>query len=94
MLFLFWSTLFATETSAASLSVAHPEGKGVNMPLPKTDQSDWDWVKMQVADDAPVPYNASDPDDGPYDPNEDEAVDRILTEANRIYPPKGKKRIA
>ena len=29
---------------------------------------------------------ASDPDDGPDDPNDDAAVDRFLTEANRIHP--------
>lgn len=56
------------------------------MPLPKRDLSDWDWVKKQIADDAPVPYDANDPDDGPYDPNDDEAVDRFLTEANRVHP--------
>jgi hypothetical protein len=56
------------------------------MPLPKRDLSDWEWVKKQIAADAPVPYDANDPDDGPYDPNDDEAVDRFLTEANRVYP--------
>ena len=50
-------------------------------------KSDWDWVKKQIAADAPVPYDANDPDDGPYDPNDDEAVDRFLTEKNRVYPP-------
>jgi len=48
--------------------------------------SDWEWVKKQIATDAPVPYDANDPDDGPYDPNDDEAVDHFLTEANRVYP--------
>ena len=56
------------------------------MPLPNRDMSDWDWVKQQIASDAPVPYDANDPDDGPYDPNDDEAVDHFLTEANRVYP--------
>ncbi len=39
-------------------------------------------------------YEASDPDDGPYDPNDDAAVDRFLTESNRIDPvprPKDRK---
>jgi hypothetical protein len=36
--------------------------------------------------DEPIPYDPNDPDDGPYDPNDDEAVDRFLTEANRVYP--------
>jgi hypothetical protein len=56
------------------------------MPLPNRDMSDWEWVRKQIAADAPVPYDANDPDDGPYDPNDDEAVDRFLTEANRVYP--------
>jgi len=53
----------------------------------KPSRTDWEWVKKQIADDAPVPYDASDPDDGPYDPNDDEAVDRFLTEANRVRRP-------
>lgn len=58
----------------------------------KPSRTDWEWVKKQIADDAPVPYDASDPDDGPYDPNDDEAVDRFLTEENRVYPvPKAEK---
>jgi len=58
--------------------------------------SDWDWVRKQIAEDAPVPYDPNDPDDGPYDPNDDEAVDRFLTEANRVHPsaPKEDKKIA
>lgn len=55
--------------------------------------SDWEWVKKQIADDASVPYDASDPDDGPDDPNDDAAVDRFLTEANRVHPvPQAKDR--
>jgi hypothetical protein len=56
------------------------------MPLPNRDLSDWKWVKEQIAADAPVPYDANDPDDGPYDPNDDGAVDRFLAEVNRIHP--------
>lgn len=56
------------------------------MPLPKRDMSDWEWVKKQIATDSPIPYDANDPDDGPYDPNDDEAVDRFLTEANIVRP--------
>ena len=67
------------------------EFKG-NLPSSEPSQSDWEWVKKQIADDAPVPYDASDPDDGPYDPNDDEAVDRFLTEANLVRPaPKAAK---
>jgi hypothetical protein len=62
------------------------------MPLPNRDMSNWEWVRKQIADDAPVPYDANDPDDGPYDPNDDEAVDRFLTEANLVHPaPKAAK---
>jgi hypothetical protein len=71
----------------------HLEGRADVMPLPNRDLSDWKWVKEQIAADAPVPYDANDPDDGPYDPNDDAAVDRFLTEANRIHPvPRSKER--
>ena len=61
------------------------EFKG-NLPCAEPSRSDWEWVKKQIAEDAPIPYDANDPDDGPNDLNEDEAVDRFLTEANRVYP--------
>ena len=66
------------------------------MPLPNRDMSDWDWVRKQIAADAPVPYDPNDPDDGPYDPNDDEAVDCFLTEENRVYlaPVSEEKKIA
>jgi hypothetical protein len=58
-------------------------------------KTDWEWVKKQIATDSPVPYDANDPDDGPYDPNDDEAVDRFLTEKNRVAPrAPAEKRIA
>jgi hypothetical protein len=81
-----WFTICATGTFASSRSELHLEGKGDVMPLPNRDLSDWKWVKEQIAADAPVPYDANDPDDGPYDPNDDAAVDRFLTEANRVRP--------
>jgi hypothetical protein len=59
------------------------EFKG-NLPSAEPSQSDWNWVKKQIEDDAPVSYDASDPDEGPYDPNDDEAVERFLTDANRV----------
>jgi len=61
------------------------EFKG-SLPSAEPSLSDWEWVKKQIAADAPVPYDASDPDDGPYDPNDDAAVDRFLTETNRAHP--------
>ena len=66
----------------------HLVGKGEPMPLPNHDMSDWEWVKKQIAEDAPIPYDPNDPDDGPYDPNDDKAVERFLTEANRVRPAK------
>jgi len=51
------------------------------MPLPNRDLSDWDWVRKQIAADAPVPYDPNDPDDGPYDPNDDAAVDAYFDKA-------------
>ena len=58
------------------------------MPLPNRDTTDWERVKREYDAGAPIPYDQNDPDDGPYDPNDDEAVDRFLTEANRVHPPK------
>ena len=49
-------------------------------------KTDWERVRKNIAEDAPIPYDPNDPDDGPYDPNDDEAVDRFLTEANRVHP--------
>lgn len=56
------------------------------MPLPNRDMSDWDRVRRSIEMDEPIPYDANDPDDGPYDPNDDAAVDRFLTEANLVHP--------
>jgi len=56
------------------------------LPIAEPSLSDWEWVREQIATDAPIPYDSSDPDDGPYDPNDDDAVDRFLTEENRVYP--------
>jgi hypothetical protein len=59
------------------------EFKG-ELPSSKPSQSDWEWVRKQAAEDAPVPYDPKDPDDGPYDPNDEVAVERFLTEKNRV----------
>lgn len=70
------------------------EFKG-NLPSSESSQTDWEWVRKQIAEDAPIPYDPNDPDDGAYDPNDEEAVDRFLTEDKRIKPgSSGKKRIA
>ncbi len=54
------------------------------MRLPDLDRSDWEQVKKDSAEDAPVPYDPNDADETPYDPNDDDAVERFLTAANRV----------
>jgi uncharacterized protein (DUF4415 family) len=41
------------------------------MPKQIESQTDWERVRRNIAEDAPIPY---DPEDGPYDPNDDAAV--------------------
>lgn len=41
-------------------------------------ESDWERVKRLYDSDAPIPY---DPEDGPYDPNDEEATEKYLSEA-------------
>ena len=43
--------------------------------------TDWERVKREYDSDAPIPYDANDPDDGPYDPNDDAAVDAFFDKA-------------
>jgi hypothetical protein len=65
------------------------------MPQPNRDLTDWDRIKREIAENAPIPYDGNDADDCPYDPNDDEAVDQFLTENKRIEPaPSDKKKIA
>jgi len=40
--------------------------------MPPRTRTDWERVKREAELDAPIPY---DPEDGPYDPNDTEAVD-------------------
>jgi hypothetical protein len=40
--------------------------------------TDWERVKREYDSDAPIPY---DPEDGPYDPNDEAAVDAYFKEA-------------
>jgi len=37
-------------------------------------RTDWDRVRKSIATDEPIPYDPNDPDDGPYEPNDEEAV--------------------
>jgi len=41
-------------------------------------RTDWERVKREYNSDAPIPY---DPEDGPYDPNDDAAVDAYFDKA-------------
>ena len=45
-------------------------------------KTDWDRVKREAEEDAPIPY---DPEDGPYDPNDEEAAERYLSESLARY---------
>jgi len=49
-----------------------------NLPSGKKSLTDWERVKKNIAEDAPIPY---DPEDGPYDPNDEAATEAYLKEA-------------
>jgi uncharacterized protein (DUF4415 family) len=53
------------------------------MSRPLKSKTDWERVKRQSAQAAPIPY---DPSDGPYDPNDPKAVDRFFAAATRRRP--------
>ena len=41
--------------------------RGASMTISgQPSKTDWEWVKKQIAEDAPIPYDPNDPDDGPY----------------------------
>ena len=44
--------------------------------------TDWERVKKDYDSDAPIPY---DPEDGPYDPNDEVATEAFFTEAEIWY---------
>ncbi len=46
-------------------------------------RTDWDWVRKQQESNAPIPY---DPEDGPYDPNDEEATEAWLSQATVTFP--------
>ena len=50
------------------------EFKG-NLPGDQKSLTDWERVKREYDSDAPIPY---DPEDGPYDPNDEAATDEIV----------------
>jgi hypothetical protein len=41
-------------------------------------RTNWAHVRRTIAEDLPIPY---DPEDGPYDPNDDEAVEAYWKDA-------------
>ena len=45
-------------------------------------KTDWGRAAREYHSDAPIPY---EPDDGPYDPNDDAAVDAYWNDATIIY---------
>ncbi len=48
-------------------------------------RTDWERVKREAAEDAPIAYDPNDPDDGPYDPNDDEATRAYLDSCDTIF---------
>jgi uncharacterized protein (DUF4415 family) len=53
------------------------------MSKPVKSLTDWDRVRKEYDSNAPIPY---DPEDGPYDPNDDAAVDAYWAQATIIRP--------
>lgn len=52
------------------------------MPKSKvTSRTDWNRVQREIRQDAPIPH---DPGDGPYDPNDDRAVDEYWKQADAL----------
>jgi hypothetical protein len=49
--------------------------------MPKPD-SKTDWERVKATIDSPIPY---DPEDGPYNPNDDDATERYLRESSSRY---------
>ncbi len=46
--------------------------------MPIESKTDWERVRRNIAEDAPIPY---DPEDGPYDPNDEAATEAWLSQA-------------
>lgn len=50
---------------------------------PRKSMTDWERVRREIAEDAPIPY---DPEDGPYDPNDEAAVEAYWAKATILRP--------
>lgn len=46
-------------------------------------RTDWERVRREIAADAPITYDPNDPDDGPYDPNDNAAVEAYWEKGRR-----------
>jgi uncharacterized protein (DUF4415 family) len=51
------------------------------MSRPLKSKTDWDRVRRESTQEAPIPYH---PSDGPYDPNDPEAVNRFFATATGL----------
>ena len=51
-------------------------------------RTDWERVQREYDAETPISYDPNDPDDGPYDPNDDAAVEAYFKQATiwRGYP--------
>ncbi len=66
------------ETRSVSSPFDPPrDANGKALPVPGS-QTDWERVRHTIKTDAHIPY---DPEDGPFDPNDDEAVDAYWNES-------------
>lgn len=65
------------------LSASRRARKGDTMQKSTKSLTDWDRVRKAYESDAPIPYG---PDDGPYDPNDDAAVDAYWAKATILRP--------
>jgi hypothetical protein len=71
------STLSEETTSVSSPFDPPRDRNGRALPVPGS-QTDWAQVRRMIETGAPIPY---DPEDGPYDPNDEAAVEAYWEES-------------